>query len=428
MLVVSVLVITLFITVAIGVPITLSIGIASFLALIVSGNVSVLIMAQRMYTGGTKYALLAIFFFILAGNIMQRGGIARRLVDFSNTIFGPISGGLSIVTIVTCMFFAAISGSAIATTAAIGGILFPALIKANYPADYAAAVPAAAGTLGTVIPPSISFVLYGSITNTSISQLLMSGVIPGVLAGIALCIYAYIYARKHKFPRENKSSLKQIAASFVSAFWALLMPIIILGGIYLGVFTPTESASVAVFYGLLISFFIYREMDFDTLKEVAFETVRSTANIMLLVMSATIFSWLLTINNVPVLLSNFVISKVSGPITFLLLINILFIILGMFMENGAIIVILAPLLAPIAVKLGINPVHFGLVVVFNLAVGQATPPFGTCLFAAVNMSGQSIVGISKKVLPLCLVLFVVVFLSSYVPSLALWLPSIMIGK
>ena len=411
----------------IGVPIVWSLGLSSLLGIWADGDTSIMVMSQRMYTGASKYALLAIFFYILAGSIMQNGGISRRLVDFSNAMFGHIRGGLSIVCIVTCVFFGAISGSGIATTLAIGGILFPSLVKAGYDRDYAAAVPAAAGMLGTVIPPSISFVVYGTVTNTSISSLLIAGIVPGVLTGFALCIYAFVYASAKKFPKNQHFSFIGLLKATWAAGLSLLMPVIILGGIYLGVFTPTESASVAVAYGLVVSLVFYREMGLKTLKAVALDSVKGTASIMLLVMSATIFSWFLTIYDIPILLGEFVQSLISTRTMFLITINILLLLLGMFMENGAIILILAPLIAPVATRsYGIDPVHFGLIMVFNLALGQATPPFGTCLFAAASMSGQGIVGIAKKVIPLCLVIFAVVVLISFTPRLALWLPSIMV--
>ncbi len=410
-----------------GVPIVWSLGLSSLLGIWADGGTSIMVMSQRMYTGASKYALLAVFFYILAGSIMQSGGISRRLVDFSNAMFGHVRGGLSIVCIVTCVFFGAISGSGIATTLAIGGILFPSLVKAGYDRDYAAAVPAAAGMLGTVIPPSISFVVYGTVTNTSISSLLIAGIVPGVITGFALCVYAFLYAKRKNFPKNRRFDLRELAKSGKAAFLSLLMPVIILGGIYLGVFTPTESASVAVAYGLAVSLLIYREMDRKALKAVVLDSVKGTASVMLLVMSATIFSWFLTIYDIPVLLGEFIQEMISGRAMFLISVNILLLLLGMFMENGAIILILAPLIAPVATQTyGIDPVHFGLIMVFNLALGQATPPFGTCLFAAASMSGQGVVGIARRVIPMCLVIFAVVLLISFTPRLALWLPSVMV--
>ena len=405
-----------------GVPIVWTLSLSGFLAVVWSGEISILVLTQRMYTGANKYAFLAIFFYIFAGSIMQHGGISKRLVEFSNSLVGHIRGGLSMVVIVSCVFFGAISGSGIATTVAIGGVLFPSLVKYGYRRDYAAAVPAAAGMLGTVIPPSISFVLYGTVTNTSIAGLLISGIVPGVLAGGALCAYAYVYARLNKIPRTQEFSLRQLFRAVYSAFLSLLMPFIILGGIYLGVFTPTESAAVAVAYGLFLAVFVYHEVGASKLLAIVIDSVRSTSTVMLLAMAATIFSWLLARYEVPLRMGEFIQLHIDSARLFLLAANILLLVLGMFMDNGAIILILGPLLAPVAVSYGINPVHFGLVMVFNLALGQATPPFGTCLFAAASMSGVKVIDIAKRVIPLCAVIFAVVLLISYSPGLAMWLP------
>lgn len=380
---------------------------------------------QKMYNGGAKYTLLAIFFFMLAGAIMQHGGISSRLVDFSKALLGHVRGGLSIVVLAVCMMFAALSGSSIATTAAIGGMLYPELVKEKYPEGYSAALPVAGGTLGIVIPPSIVFVVYGATTGTSVSKLLMSGVIPGVMAGVFMIIYAWFYAKKHNIPRSNEFSWRSLGLSTKKAIWSLLMPVIILGGIYSGLFTPTESAAVAVVYGLFVAAFIHHEMTPEKLVQITIDAVKGTANILMLIMAATLFGYVLTIYQVPALLTDLMSSFITGKYSFLLFLNIMLIFLGMLMDSGATILIIAPLVYEMAVGFGIDPVQLGCIIVFNLAVGQATPPFGNCLFAAIPATRQDIITIAKNVLPFVVILFATVFLISYVPIFSMLLPGMM---
>ena len=286
---IAVLLILFFVTLFIGVPFAWSLTISCVASLCMMSGYPLMTVVQKMYNGGAKYTLLAIFFFMLAGAIMQHGGISSRLVNFSKALLGHIRGGLSIAVLGVCMMFAALSGSSIATTAAIGGMMYPELVKEKYPEGYAAALPVAGGTLGIVIPPSIVFVVYGATTGTSVSKLLMSGVIPGVMAGVFMCIYAYFYARKHNIPKSDRFDIKRLAVAFKESVWALLMPIIILGGIYSGLFTPTESAAVAVVYGLFVAVFIHREMTPDKLFRISIDAVKGTANILLLIMAASMF-------------------------------------------------------------------------------------------------------------------------------------------
>ena len=413
------------ITLILGVPFVWSLTAACLSSICLMGHLPVVTIVQKMYNGGARYTLLAIFFFMLAGSIMQHGGISSRLVDFSKAMLGHVRGGLSIVVLAVCMLFAALSGSSIATTAAIGGMLYPELVKANYPKGYAAALPVAGGTLGIVIPPSIVFVVYGAITGTSISKLLISGVIPGIMGGVFMCLYAYFYARAHKIPKCGDFSWKRLLISARKAIWALLMPIIILGGIYFGIFTPTESAAVAVIYGLLVAAFIHRELDLHRLRLIVIDAVKGTANILLIIMAASLFGYVLTFYHVPTMFTEFVGSFVTGKYSFLLFVNVLLLILGMFMDSGAVILIVGPLLLGIAKHWGIDPVHLGCIIVFNLAVGQATPPFGNCLFAAIPATGQTIGTLSRHALPFVLILMSTVLLVSYVPFFAMALPNMM---
>lgn len=420
-----VLLVLFFALLVIGVPYTWSLIFSCVVSLCLMHGNAISQISAKMFAGGSKYTLLAIFFFMLAGAIMQHGGISSRLVVFSKALLGHVPGGLSVVVIFVCMIFAALSGSSIATTAAIGGMLYPELVKEKYPAGYSAALPVAGGTLGIVIPPSIVFVVYGTATGTSVSKLLMSGVIPGIMAGLAMCVYAYFYAVKHKIPKSNEFSWGNLWVATKDAVWALMMPIIILGGIYTGIFTPTESAAVAVVYGLIVSLFVYKELTKERLLSIIEDSIKGTSNILLLIMAATVFGYVLTVYRVPTLFTEMMSVFISSKFTFLLFLNILLIILGMFMDSGAVILIIAPLVYPLAMQYGVDAVQLGCIIVFNLAVGQATPPFGNCLFAAMPATKQDIVTISKNVIPFVIIEFVCVFLVSYIPQISLLLPNMM---
>ncbi len=409
----------------IGMPVTWSLGGAIVVALSVDPNLSLSLITQKMFAGCNNFAMLALPAFFLAGDIMAKGGLSKRLVSFADTLVGWISGGISLVSVVACTFFAAISGSSVATTAAIGGIMYPEMVKRGYPKDYSAAVQAIGGTLGIVIPPSTVFVIYGNITNTSVAKLLMAGIIPGLICGIALCVWAYIKARKENFPRESGFSFVRFLVSFKSAVWALLMPIVILGGIYAGIFTPTESAVVAVFYGFLVCLCIYRELTGKEYWRILCDSSVTTANIMFLVVTAQIFGYLLTYYRVPVYVTEAFMAVASSPEVFTLLIVVLLLICGMFLEVGATNLILGPILAPIALKFGIDPVHFGLVFVFLLALGQATPPFGTTLFVSCGISNQPVAAVSRQVLPFVVVEIICALLFAFVPSLSTALGNLM---
>ena len=409
----------------IGMPVTWSLGGAIVVALSVDPNLSLSLITQKMFAGCNNFAMLALPAFFLAGDIMAKGGLSKRLVSFADTLVGWISGGISLVSVVACTFFAAISGSSVATTAAIGGIMYPEMVKRGYPKDYSAAVQAIGGTLGIVIPPSTVFVIYGNITNTSVAKLLMAGIIPGVICGVALCVWAYIKARKENFPRESGFSFLRFLKSFKSAVWALLMPVVILGGIYAGIFTPTESAVVAVFYGFLVCLGIYRELTGKEYWKIICDSSVTTANIMFLVVTAQIFGYLLTYYRVPVYVTEAFMAVASSPEVFMLLIVVLLLICGMFLEVGATNLILGPILAPIALKFGIDPVHFGLVFVFLLALGQATPPFGTTLFVSCGISNQPVAAVSRQVLPFVVVEIVCALLFAFIPALSTALANLM---
>ena len=413
------------VTLLIGVPVVWSLAISSMVACLSVPGISLAFLAQKMELGSEQYSLLAIFFFLLAGAVMQHGGIAKRLIAFCKAATGFVRGGMSIVTIVTCMFFAALSGSSVAPTASIGSLLYPDQVKDGYDKGYAAALPVVGGTLGIVIPPSIVFVVYGTTTNTSVAKLLMSGVMPGILAGVAMCVYCYWYAVRHGMTATGHFNGRELLSATKSAIWALLMPIIVLGGIYAGIFTPTEAAAVACIYGLLVSCFVYRELKLQKLIQIAIESVKSTANVMLIIMAAKLFSYILTRNGIPAMLSNDITSAITNKIVFLLALNLLLLFLGMIMDAGPIILIVAPILYPVAMSFGIEPVQLGCIIVFNLSVGQATPPFGLCLFAAQPVTKQSIGTLSRASFSFVLILYAMVLATSFIPALSLAIPNLM---
>lgn len=422
-----VLIASVIIFALIGVPLVWSLVLASVCSVAAGGTLNALpILAQRMFAGGLQYSMLAIFFFVLAGAIMQYGGLSRRLVALANSLVGHISGGASLVCVMACAFFAAISGSAVATTAAIGGIMYPELKRLGYPEDYAAALPAAAGVLGVIIPPSVLFIIYGNITNVSPGKLLMAGIVPGVLGALFMCIICYILAKKRNYPKNEGFVLKDVWTTFKDAFWALLMPVIILGGIYSGIFTPTESGVVAAGYGLVCAVFIYKEMTWDLFIRIIKESCRTTGNVMILCMAAGALSYLLTIYQIPATLSSFLIANVANRYTFMLGVVVLLLFLGMFMDVGASILILGPLLAPVAVAFGIDPVQFGVIFVFSMAIGQATPPFGTDLFVVCGFSGRNVMAVGKHSLLFCVALVAVILLCIFIPQVATALPGIMV--
>jgi len=421
----ALVIITLLVFLFLGVPVTWAIGSACVIACLTDDYLSMTVLSQKIFTGIDNFALLAIPAFFLAGDIMGKGGLSKRLVSFASALVGWIAGGISLVSIVACAFFAAISGSSVATTAGIGGIMYPEMVKRGYPKAYSAAVQAVGGTLGIVIPPSIVFVVYGNITGVPVGDLLMSGLLPGFFTCAALCVYGYLKAKRNNYPKESNFSGIGLLKSFKTSVWALLMPFIILGGIYAGIFTPTESATIAVVYGTIVCLFVYREIGLRDVWAVLKKTATGTATLMLLVVTAQLFGYLLTYYRIPVYVSEWFISVAKTPATFMLMIILLLIICGMFLEVGATNLILGPILAPIAVQFGINPIHFGLVFVFLLAMGQATPPFGTTMFVACGISGVPVSKIIRQLIPLVLIEVVCAVIFAFVPAISTFLPGLM---
>ncbi|OLO26386.1 C4-dicarboxylate ABC transporter permease [Alkalihalophilus pseudofirmus] len=404
-----------------SVPIGIALGLATLVTILFSGSIPLEFLAQGLVTSVDSFPLMAVPFFILAGEIMGKGGISDRLFRVANTVVGNKTGGFAIATIITCMFFAAISGSGPATVAAIGGIMIPAMVRQGYDKKFATAVVAAAGSLGVIIPPSIPMVIYGVVGGTSIGNLFIAGIIPGVIVGLGLIMYSYFYSRKMGYRGNGeKTSFKKFLVATWDAKWALLIPIIILGGIYGGIFTPTEAAVIAVVYGLIAGLLLYRELKIKDLPKVFIDAALTTATILIIVGTATAFGRLLTIEQIPNQVAQAMLSISESPIILILLITILLLIVGCFMDTLAAIIILTPILLPIAVNLGYDPIHFGIIMVVNLAIGFITPPLGVNLFVGSGISGLSIEQISRAIVPFFLVMVFTLLLIVFIPQLSMF--------
>ena len=420
----------LFITLAVlfvaGVPIAIAVGLSGLLAIWLGSDIPLTVILQRQFTAVDSFPLMAIPFFILAGTLMEAGGISKRLVQFGNALIGHATGGLAIVSIVASMFFAAISGSTVATVAAIGMVLIPAMKARGYRPSFAGAVQASAGNLGIIIPPSIAMVVYGVATNTSISAMFIGGFLPGFLMTGSLMLVAYLICKQRGYLGGKKSTLRELVSAFRESILALLMPIIILGGIYGGIFTPTEAAAVAVAYAFIIGTFVYKELNLKKITELLGQSVITTAGIMFLIATAGLFAWILTRINAPKMIAEFFLTYASNKYVFLLYINVILFIVGMFFETTAANVILAPLLAPIAIGFGIDPIHFGLIMIVNLAVGMCTPPLGVNLFVACQIADIRVDEIIPAVMPFLLILILDILIISYVPAIVTWLPGLLL--
>ncbi len=409
---------------AAAVPVAVAIGISAVIGLAGYTNFPLIVAAQQLFVSLDKFPLAAIPFFILAGNLMDVGGISRRLVEFAKSIVGGVQGGLPCTCIVTCMIFAAISGSSVATTFAIGAIMIPALIKHGYPVPFAAALQATAAELGVIIPPSIPMILYGVTTQTSIPELFMAGFLPGFLIGAALIVTVLIWCRIKGWGKHDGDGRLTFRAASRQAGWALLMPVVVLGGIYGGVTTPTEASVVAVVYALIVGMLIHRELAPRDLWPIFKKSVISSAVIMFIIACAGLFSWLLNRQGVPDAAAAWLVATFDGPGWFLLGVNLFLFLVGMFVETSASIIVLAPILAEAAERFGIDGVHFGTIMVVNLALGMITPPFGVNLFAAAQVANTSIDKMMRY-LPIFIgVIFACLMLITYVPMISLALPTL----
>lgn len=408
-----------------GVPICFSLGFISLIGVSAAGY-PLSIVVQRMFTGADSISLIAIPLFILAGGLMVQGGMSRRIVDFADALIGHFPSGLAMVSILACMFFAAITGSAIAATAAIGGIMIPLMKEKGYDNTFSAPLLACGGSIGPIIPPSIPLLLYGTMASVSIGKLFIGGFVPGILMGAGLMIYSfYVGKKRHYIGREEKAPISEILKTGKDALLALIMPVIIIGGIMSGVFTATESGAIACVYSLMIGIFVYRELQIKKLWGVFIDSAKSTGQVLIVVAFASLFTWIITVNQVPQQVSAFLTSNIGNKYLMLLVINIVLLIAGTFIDTTSALVIFTPLFLPIVKGMGIDLIHFGLVMAVNLSIGMCTPPLGVCLFVSGTIGEVSLKQQMRDLLPMLAVLLAVLIIITYIPWTVTFLPELL---
>ncbi len=418
----------LFVCMFIGVPIAFALGFSSLITIILFGNDSLASMALKLYETSEHYTLMAIPFFILGGSIMSTGGVAKRLVRFAIACVGHVRGGLPIAAVLACTFFAAVSGSSPATVVAVGSIMIGGMIKAGYTQKFAAGVMCNAGTLGILMPPSIVMVVYCAVTEQSVGRIFLAGIIPALILAAALSIAIYVRARMTNLQPSPKASTKELLDSAKDAIWGFILLVIILGGIYGGVFTPTEAAAVAAVYAILVSVYIYKDIKLKDLPHIFVDSSKTIVMLMFIIANAILFAHVLTTERIPQIISEQIISYGLTPVYFLLIVNILLLIAGNFMEPTAILLILAPIFFPIAINLGIDPIHLGIIMVVNMEIGMVTPPVGLNLFVTSGITGMPVYSVLKAALPWLSVLLVFLIVITYVPIISTFLPDTLMGK
>ena len=411
-----------------SVPVGISLGISTLVTMVLTTNLNVITIPQYCFRGLDSFPLMAIPFFMLAGNLMKFGGLSEKLINLSNSLVRGFKGGLGHVTVLASMFFAALSGSAPATVMAIGSNVIPQMEKHGYDRGYATALSSTAGTIGVIIPPSIPFVIYGVVSGASISDLFIAGIIPGILIGVVLMVVNYIYARKYGYGGEGRASLREFLHQLKDAIWALLVPVIILGGIYGGIFTPTESAVVAVVYTLIIGFVVYKELTWKKVWDAFMETGALNGTTTFMVGLSMSFAAYLTLAGIPSAVGQAILSLDAGPVVILLLINVVLLIVGCFVDNISSTIILTPILLPIAQGVGMTAVQFGIVMTVNLAIGFITPPYGVNLFYGSAIGKVSIEELSKKILPFIAAMILCLLLLTFIEPISMWLPTVMAAK
>jgi tripartite ATP-independent transporter DctM subunit len=417
----------LFLLFIINMPIAVAIGLASLGTIVISGDYSLMVVIQKMFGGADSFHLMAVPLFMYAGLIMEKGGISRRLIDLANALVGWLPGGLAAVAVVSAMFFAGISGSAAADTAAVGALLIPAMKNSGYDSDFAGAVQASGGSIGVVIPPSIPMIIFGFLTGASIGRLFAAGILPGLMIGLSLIMVSTFLSHRHGYRAAAPFSRQQLGRSLQRALLALGAPAIILGGILGGIFTATESAAAAVFYSLVVGGCIYREIDLQDIIDIFIEGSVIAAIVMFIICTASIFSWVAAIDDIPAHLAGRLLSISENPIVLLLLINLVLLIAGTFVETTAALILLVPMIVSLVPSIGIDLVQLGVIVVTNLAIGMLTPPMGICLIVSASISGASIGAISRRILPFLLILLIDLLIITFYKPLTLWLPSLLIG-
>ena len=420
---IALLFIVFFIALILGIPVAFSLGLASLVYILIS-DIPLIIIPQKMYAGLDSFVLLSIPGFILAGNLMNASGITEKIVNFCNAILGHIRGGLGLANIGASMLFAGISGTAIADTASLGSIMIPAMKKEGYSSGFASAVTATSSTVGPIIPPSLPMIIAGTLTGLSVGKLFLAGAVPGLLIGLGLMVMAGFISKKKKHPKHPRATTRQMGTSFLQAFWAIMMGVIILFGIVGGFFTPTEASIVAVVYGLLIGFLAYKGLSWGRLKKVMYDSAVTTASLMVLVGFANLFAWILTSEQVPQQMADWILSISQEKWLVLLMINIVLLVVGSFMETIAALLILFPVLLRVAMAVEVDPVHFAVIMVVNLVIGLTTPPVGVCLFVAAGIGKITMNQLVKSSWPFLLVCLVVLLLVTYIPEITLWLPGL----
>jgi C4-dicarboxylate transporter DctM subunit len=415
----------LFVFMFLGMPVAVALGLSSLLTILFFAQDSLASLSLKLFETSEHYTLLAIPFFILGGAFMTTGGVARRMIRFANACIGHLRGGLAMASVMACMLFAAVSGSSPATVVAVGSIVIAGMVRAGYPQPFAAGVICNAGTLGILIPPSIVMVVYGAATETSVGKLFMAGVIPGIMLGLLLMAAIYVRGRMINLPKQPRASVGEILTSGRDSLWGLLLIVIILGGIYGGVFTPTEAAAVAAVYAFIIAVFVYRDIGMKQVPHVLIEAGKVTVMLMFIVANALLFAHVLTTERIPQQIAETIIGWGMAPWQFLIVVNVLLLVAGMFMEPTGIILILAPILFPIATQLGIDPVHLGIIMVVNLEIGMVTPPIGLNLFVTAGITKMSIGQVVKAALPWTMILLLFLVIVTYVPAITLFLPNLL---
>ncbi|UFM63302.1 TRAP transporter large permease [Paracoccus sp. MA] len=418
---------TFIVTLALGVPVAVCLGLAS-LAYILSAGLPVVIIPQRMYAGMDVFVLLCIPGFILAGNLMNFGGITERIIRLANAMVGWMRGGLAMANVADSMMFGGVSGTAVADVAATGGVMIPGMKKSGYPGDFAAAITAASATVGPMLPPSVPMIIVGALSGISVGQLFLAGAVPGVLMGIGMAITCYILAVRRNYPRQQWQGFGELVAAFLAAFWALAMTGLIIGGLLTGIATPTETAIVACLYAFVVGAFVYRELPIRAVPRIVVNSAVSSAGILALVGFANVFGSILASERIPQMLVSSVLAITDNPILVILLINVLLLCIGMFMETiAALIILFVPLLG-LATSVGIEPLHFATFAVLNLMIGLTTPPVGVCLFVACNIAREPLAKVISAVIPFLISNIIVLLLVSYYPPFATWLPTTLMGN
>lgn len=420
----EILILSLLFLFAINVPIAIAIGVASVTAVLIQGDFDLMMVVQRMYGGTDSFHLMAVPLFMFTGTIMEAGGISRRIIDFANALVGWLPGGLAAVTIVSAMFFAGISGSAAADAAAVGAILIPAMKKSGYDSDFAAAVQASGGSIGVIIPPSIPMIIFGFLTGASIGQLFAAGILPGILIGLSLICVATFISWKKGYSSTTRFSLEETWRTFRRSLLALGAPIIILGGILFGIFTATESAAIAVVYALIVGMFVYKKITFKQLVPLFINGAITSAIVMFIISTASVFSWIAAIEDIPAQLAGNLLGLTDNPVVLLLLINVILLIAGTFIETTAALILLVPMITAMVPALGIDIIQLGVIVVTNLAIGMLTPPMGICLIVSCSISKDSIGAISKRVLPFLGILIVDLLIITFYPPITMWMANL----